>query len=101
MAVETSVALHAYHPGPVSRRRVACGDRDFQVPAIDMDLGSWLQEVAPFLATQIGLPLRAQRAGPAAARVLCAQARYRGFKCQRVCCLSVSIKGVLVRARSL
>jgi hypothetical protein len=98
MAVETSVALHAYHPGPVSRRRVACGDRDFEVPAIDMDLSSWLQ-VAPFLATQIGLPLRAQRAGPGAARVLCAQAR--GFKCQRVCCLSVSIKGVLVRARSL
>ena len=31
VAVETSVALYAYHPGPVSQAEGSCGDRDFQV----------------------------------------------------------------------
>lgn len=85
MAVETSVALHAYHPGPVSRWRVPVVTKILRSSATCAGLGSWLQEVAPFLVTWERPYVRNVQA-LLHLNDLCLCQSVKGFSC----CLSVS-----------
>ena len=68
----------------------------FRSAAIDTHLGSWRQEVAPFLATQIGAPLHTQRA--AAATTGCYVPIFEGQIVKGLSSYPSAPKGLLVRA---